>query len=87
MRGQSERVRDREMWMVERAIVLQLLRDDHDERWSRAELAGEIPDFEGPVLDGALARLQREGVLHREGSEAWASRAARRLDELEMISI
>ena len=73
--------------MVERAIVLQILRDDHEERWPRAELAREISDFEPAVLDEALARLERDGVLHREGSSVWAARAARRLDELELISI
>jgi DNA-binding HxlR family transcriptional regulator len=88
MRGRSdERERGRDMWMVERAIVLQVLRDDHEERWAPAELAGEIPDFELAVLDEALARLEREGVLHRSEGSVWAARAARRLDELELISI
>ncbi len=27
---------------IERAIILQLLRDDHGDRWSRAELEVEI---------------------------------------------
>jgi DNA-binding HxlR family transcriptional regulator len=58
--------------MVERAIVLQLLRDDHEQRWTRAELTREIPDFEPAILDEALARLDREGVLHREESSVWA---------------
>ncbi len=71
--------------MVERATVLQILRDDHAERWARAELAQEFPDFEPGVLEEALVRLSREGVLHREGSTVWASRAARRLDKLELI--
>ena len=83
----DERQRSCDLWMVERAIVLQILRDDHEERWARAELAREIPDFEPAVLDEALAHLERDGVLHREESTVWASRAARRLDELELISI
>ncbi len=83
----EERQRSRDLWMVERAVVLQILRDDHEERWARSELAQEIPDFEPAILDEALARLEREGVLHRDESSAWASRAARRLDELELISI
>jgi DNA-binding HxlR family transcriptional regulator len=88
MRGQAdERRRGRDLWVVGRAIVLQLLRDDHEERWARAELAREISDFEPALLDEALARLERDGVLHREESWVWASRAARRLDELELISI
>jgi hypothetical protein len=88
MRGQpDEREHARDLWMVERAIVLQVLRDDHEERWAPAELAGEISDFEPAVLEEALARLGREGILHLEGGSVWAARAARRLDELELISI
>jgi DNA-binding HxlR family transcriptional regulator len=88
MQGQpDERERSRDLWMGERAIVLQVLRDDHEERWSRAELGSEIADFEAAVLDEALVRLERDGVLHREGGSVWAARAARRLDELELISI
>jgi DNA-binding HxlR family transcriptional regulator len=74
-------------WTVERAIVLQLLREDHEQRWTRAELTREIPDFEPAMLDEALTRLDREGVLHWRESSVWASRAARRLDELELISV
>jgi hypothetical protein len=87
MEGQPERVRNRDAWMVERAIVLQILRDDHEERWPREELAREIPDFEPEVLDKALARLEREGILRLADGCAWATRAPRRLDELELISV
>jgi DNA-binding HxlR family transcriptional regulator len=83
----DEQRRGGDPWMVERAIVLQLLSDDHEQRWTHAELTREIPDFEPAMLDEALARLEREGVLHREASSMWASRAARRLDELELISV
>ncbi len=50
-------------------------------------VGAEIPDFEPAVLDEALAHLERDGILRREKSSVWASRAARRLDELELISI
>jgi DNA-binding HxlR family transcriptional regulator len=87
MQGQPERKRSRDIRMVERAIVLQVLRDDHEERWSREELVGEISDFQPAVLDEALVRLAGDGVVHREDEQVWASRASRRLDELELISI
>jgi DNA-binding HxlR family transcriptional regulator len=88
MRSQSEaQDEDMNLWMVERAIVLQLLRDDHEERWTRTELTQEIPDFEPAALDNALDRLRHDGVLHRDGASVWAARAALRLDELELISI
>lgn len=77
----------RDTWRAERAIVLQLLRDDRQERWSVVELANEIGDFEVVLVDRALGRLEQAQVLRRAGGEVCASRAARRLDELELIAI
>jgi DNA-binding HxlR family transcriptional regulator len=76
-----------DLWMAERAVVLQLLRDDHEELWARTELVEEIADFEQALLEEALADLEGDGVLDREGASVRASRAAWRLDELELISI
>lgn len=73
--------------VAERAIVLQVLRDDHDDRWARAELEGEIYDIEPLVISEALERLREVGVVHLSGELVWASRCARRLDALGMISI
>ncbi len=88
MLGQpDERQHSSDLWVVERAIVLQILRDDREQRWARGELAREIPDFEPALLDEALTRLEHDGVLHREEGTVWAARATRRLDELELISI
>jgi DNA-binding HxlR family transcriptional regulator len=88
MQGEPDRQEPESvMWVLERAVVLQILRDDHEERWSHAELAREISDFEPAVLEEALGRLERDGVLHRQGDTTWAARAARRLDELELISV
>jgi hypothetical protein len=84
-RERSERERD--TWIVERAIVLQLLRDDHAERWSRAELAREIADFDAKTLSCALARLKREEVVCVDGAGVRAARAVRHLDALEMVCI
>jgi hypothetical protein len=71
---------------LQRAIVLALLRDDHEQRWSSAELATEM-DAGAPVLAQALRALSEEGVLVISGEAAWASSAARRLDELGLISV
>jgi hypothetical protein len=70
----------------ERAIVLALLRDDHEQRWSSAELAIEM-DAQASALAQALRALAEEGVLVISGEAAWASSAARRLDELGLISV
>jgi DNA-binding HxlR family transcriptional regulator len=74
-------------WIVERAVVLQILRDDHAARWSRAELASEMPDFAPAVLATALERLEHTGVVRLDGSRVSASPAARRLDELELVAV
>jgi hypothetical protein len=72
---------------VERAIILQLLRDDHGERWSRAELEAEADDVEPSVLSSAIAHLERQGVVVAHGEHVVASPCARRLDELELIGV
>jgi hypothetical protein len=71
---------------LERAIVLQLLRDDRERRWSRAELGAEI-DAEASAVEEALRRLSGEGVVCLSERDAWASAAARRLDELGLIGL
>ena len=72
---------------IERAIVLQLLRDDHDERWSRAELAVEVNDVEPSVLRSAIADLERQGVVVAQDEHVLASPCARRLDELGLVGV
>lgn len=73
--------------IAERAIVLQVLRDDRPERWSRAELEREIFDIAPLAISDALERLREEGVVHLSGELVWASRCARHLDALGMVSI
>ena len=73
--------------VAERAVILQVLRDDHDERWSRAELEREIYDIPPHDIADALERLRQEGVVHLSGELVWASRCALHLDQLGMVSI
>lgn len=72
---------------VERAVVLQLLRDDHERRWPRAELERRLKDIERDVLEGALSRLAATGIVGTEDGVVWASDAVRRLDELGLIGV
>ncbi|HZL47855.1 MAG TPA: hypothetical protein VFC30_02455 [Solirubrobacteraceae bacterium] len=76
---------------LERAIVLQLLRDDRERMWSHAQLLGELEadrsEIGGEAVVRALRRLEREGVLGLSEETAWASSAARRLDELGLIGV
>ena len=72
---------------VERAVVLQALRDDHDAHWSRSALAREIADCEPELVELALERLRTDGVLSNDATCVCASPATRRLDELELIAV
>jgi hypothetical protein len=71
--------------MAQRAIVFQILRDDHDERWSRAELEREVSDVEPLVVNDALALLEGTGVV--DGEIVQASPCARHLDTLGLLSV
>jgi hypothetical protein len=73
---------------LERAIVLALLNDEDDtgRRCSRHELSQEL-GAEEQQLQGALDGLLRAGVVCAGEDLLWASAAARRLDELELIGI
>jgi hypothetical protein len=68
-------------------IVMQMLRDDHPQRWSHAELERELYDIEPAVIRAALERLRDQGVVGLEGEQAWATACTRHLDALGMICI
>lgn len=87
---QIPREGDRER-RLQRAIVVQTLRRDHDVRWTHAELEAELGAGEDPsAITYALARLQSAGVLQSAGDADEAvrcSEATRCLDELELIAL
>jgi hypothetical protein len=76
---------------LERAIVLQLLREDRERTWSRSELEAELEDDGSEtgreIVEAALQRLEGEGVIGACEQAVWASSAARRLDELGLIAV
>jgi len=74
-------------WMAQRAIVLQLLRDDHPEGWTLAELERQLSDFLPAEVEAAVEDLVAEGVAIVDGEKFSASRCARHLDALELVSI
>jgi hypothetical protein len=86
MNTESREPRVAERSRLQRAIVLQLLRDDREQRWSRAELAGEL-DADALTFEQALGELDADGVVCLAEGEVWASQAARRLDQLELIGV
>jgi hypothetical protein len=71
---------------IERALVLQLLDNEHDPRWSRGELVAALGDPE-PAIATALARLQEHGVALGEADAIFVSPCARRLVALGLIAI
>jgi ribosomal protein S19E (S16A) len=72
---------------LERAIVLQTLREDRGGGWGRAELAAELAGADPIAIRTALTRLEEEGVVESAGETVRASRAAMRLNDLDMIAI
>ena len=71
----------------ERTIVLQLLRDDHDEWWTRGQLRAELRMRED-VLAELLRELEQHGVVVMpDADRVVASPCARRLDVLELIGV
>lgn len=71
----------------QRAIVLQVLSDDHPEQWTRAELEREASDIEPLTVSDALMTLKAEGVVVLDGEHVEASRCTRHLDGLELIGV
>jgi hypothetical protein len=72
---------------AERAVVLQVLRDDHAERWSRAELERELADIPLLTIDRAVVSLAENEVVLLCGNALSASRCSRHLDTLGLISV
>ena len=73
--------------IVRRAVILQILNENCEKRWSAAELQRELYNIEPHALHNALIMLERAGVLERAGETVYASRAARQLDELGLIAV
>jgi hypothetical protein len=86
MNTQSRRSRPARDAGLQRAIVLQLLREDHPRRWTRSDLAAEL-HAEQRDVDAAVRALDADGVVCGADGEVWASRAALRLDELQLVAI
>jgi hypothetical protein len=74
--------------MAQRAIILQVLRDDHDRLWTRRELRVEVSDVTRYAFDMALALLEGDLCISFEDrGDVQASICAQHLDELGLISI
>lgn len=79
--------RAQKLWMAERAVVFQVLRDDHPEPWTRTELDRELPDVEEQAIGVALECLREQGVVQVDRERFSASPCARHLDALDLVGI
>jgi hypothetical protein len=72
---------------TERIIILQLLRDDRPEWWSRADVLRELHDIHEGAILGSLEHLGRLGLLDLDGERVRASGVLRHIDTLGFICI
>jgi hypothetical protein len=68
-------------------VALQVLRDDHEQPWTLAEIDNELADVDPDAIVVALDRLAEQGVVVREGGRFSASPCARHLDGLGFVCI
>jgi hypothetical protein len=73
--------------LEQRAIIHQLLRDDHTERWTPKQLQRALIDIPPETIAEALTELEAAGVAWRLDDYVGASRCARRLFSLDLICI
>lgn len=71
----------------ERAIIHQLLRDDHTERWSPKQIARELRLDRPEAINDAVIRLEASGVIWRLDEYIGASSCTRYLFALDLIGI
>jgi hypothetical protein len=83
----DERINPLQQDGVQCVVVLQVLRNDHEPRWSRREIERELHDVDPEAIGVALERLHEQGVVQTEGEQVWASPCARHLDALGFICI
>lgn len=72
--------------LADRAVVLQLLRSDRGEQWTREQLKAELPDLHPASIVRALARLEEAEVTHRSGPFHWLRFGPRHLARVGLIS-
>jgi hypothetical protein len=70
---------------VERAVMGQLLREDHALQWRIGELIEELPDHDPAAVHRALRGLIDVGAVYRSGPDVWTTSVVRYLEELGLI--
>jgi hypothetical protein len=87
----SSKQQQRPKWsrqqQAERAIVLQVLGDEHSPRWTRSELEAQLDRIDLLTVNDALALLASDGVVVLDGEDVRAAACAQRLDDLGLVGI
>ena len=83
----SSRLDAGERLRISRAVIVELLSADHDERWELGDLAGRFPDIAAPELRAVLQELADRGVIALGHNQLCAAPGARYLDQLGMVAI
>jgi DNA-binding HxlR family transcriptional regulator len=72
---------------TQRVVVLQVLRQDHPQPWTRPEIESVLHDIDPDAIALALQRLAEHGVVNVESEQITPSTCARHLDALDFICI
>jgi hypothetical protein len=72
---------------TEHIVVLELLRDDRPQRWTRRALERDLHDIDPRAITAALEHLRELGLVCLQDGKAWASEGLRHLDALGFICI
>jgi hypothetical protein len=70
---------------VKRAVMGQLLREDHALQWRTRELIEELSDHHAAAVHRALRGLIDVGAVYRSGPGVWTTSVVRYLKELGLI--
>jgi hypothetical protein len=81
----EEKIKDQ--GIIQRGILLELLRSDHPGRWKRTELRGRLYDATRSAFEKALTILEAEDLIALTETKVWATGSVRHVDELGMISV
>lgn len=73
--------------IAQRAIIHQLLRSDHTERWSPEQIARTLFDVTPEAIKDAILRLEANNAIYCVDEYIAASRCARYLFALDLICI
>jgi hypothetical protein len=73
--------------IAQRAIIHQVIRDDHRERWSPKQIEQALSDVTPETINDAIIRLEANGAIYCLDEYIGAARCTRYLYLLDLIGI